>query len=176
MNSAQLSAILMTLLLSGILPLDALAQAGGGPSATGQAILEREGGEVRVSFNAVTTRDGLASGQIDFYDPFPLPEQDVDGTGDLALAVSRSGVALQAVVNCLAVDSGTAIVGGEVTHSNIPRYLGKQVLLFVEDSAKSGGRFSWGFYERQANVFCDSYPWAAYTPVTIAQGTLQIRE
>lgn len=176
MNRIQFWATLMTLLFSGILPLDALAQAGGGASATGQVILEKEDGEVRVSFNAVATTDGVAAGQIDFYDPSPLPEQDTDGTGDLALTESRSGVALQAVANCLVVDSGTAIVGGEVTHSNVPRYLGKQVLLFVEDSTKSGGRFSWGFYEQQTDAFCDSFPWAAYAPVTIAQGTLLIQE
>lgn len=40
------------------------------------------------------------------------------------------------------VDGDTAIVGGEVTHSSLPRYLGKQMLLFVEDSSTNAPRLS----------------------------------
>ena len=47
---------------------------------------------------------------------------------------------LYAEVNCLAVEGNAAIVGGEVTHASVARYVGKQVLLFVEDSERSRGR------------------------------------
>jgi len=105
-----------------------------------------------------------------------LTDQDVDGTGDPALADAPSGVAMQAAVNCLAVEGNTAIVGGEVTHSNAARYVGKQVLLFVEDSSRAPGRLSWGFYEPQSNVFCWSFPWSAYTPEAITAGSLQVQQ
>jgi hypothetical protein len=74
------------------------------------------------------------------------------------------------------VDGDTAIVGGEVTHSNVARYVGKQVLLFVEDSTKLSGRFTWGLYGPQSNVFCDSFPWAAYTPQAISGGSFQVQQ
>jgi hypothetical protein len=133
----------------------------------------REGGSMNASFYATSGRDGSASGQIHLYDATPLIDQDVDGTGDSALVESPAGVATQAVVNCLVVDGSTAIVGGKVTHSNVKRYLGKQVLLFVEDGA--GGRISWGFYEPQQAVSCDNYPRDTYTPQKIAAGKLQVR-
>jgi hypothetical protein len=174
MNTARFPAFLVTLLLSGILPLDVPAQASGDSSATGYVTVAREDGSLTVSFSAVGRADAVA-GQIDIHDSSPLPDQDVDGTGDPALAGSPHGVALQAEVNCLAVDGDTAIVGGEVTRSNLARYLGKQVLLFVEDSVKSQGRFTWGFYEPQKHVFCGTFPWAAYTPERTAGGSLQVQ-
>lgn len=167
--------VFVTLLLSAILPL---AQAAGDPGATGLAYLAvGDGMQKMVSFSAAVGQDGAAFGQIDIHDPVPISDQDVDGTGDPALAASPSGVILNAAVNCLAVDGNTAIVGGQVTRSDVARYVGKKVLLFVEDSTRSQGRFSWGFYEPepQGAVFlCGIFPWAAYTPVEIAGGSLQV--
>jgi hypothetical protein len=168
MNTPLWPFVLM-LLLSGV-----PAGAGAGPWATGNATVAHEGGALTVSFSAMGGA-GAATGQIDLRDPTPLADQDVDGTGDPALAGSPDGVKLQAAVNCLAVDGATAIVGGEVTQSSVARYVGKQVLLFVEDSGKSRGRFTWGFYEPQ-DVFCGTFPWGAYTPATIAGGSLQVQE
>ena len=176
MNNTRFWAFLVTLVLSGILPLDAFAQTGGHATAAGNATVALEEGSLTVAFSAVAQPDGTAAGQIDLRDPSPLPDQDVDGSGDPSLAGSAEGVAVRAAVNCLVVDSDTAIVGGEVTGSNVARYVGKQVLLFVEDSTKLRGRFSWGFYEPQKNVFCDSFPWAAYTPQTISGGSFQVQQ
>jgi hypothetical protein len=167
--------VLATVLLSAILPSGPLAQADGAPSATGYAYLDFGDGMLRtVSFSATGLQDGAAFGQIDIHDPVPIPDQDVDGTGDPALAASASGVILNADVNCLAVDDDTAIVGGRVTRSDVASYIGKQVLLVVEDSARSQGGFTWGFYESQGGVSCGSFPWTSYTPVDIAGGTLQV--
>lgn len=174
-KKTQFLAVLVTLLLSGILPLDALAQ-DGHPMATGHTTVALEDGSLTVAFSAVGQPDGSAVGRIDMADSSRLPDQDVDGTGDRSLAELPDGLAVQAGVNCLVVDGDTAIVGGEVTHSNVARYVGKQVLLFVEDSTKLRGRFSWGFYESQDQVFCDSYPWAAYTPQKITEGSLQVQQ
>ena len=175
MKSIQFGTFLVTLVLSAILPPGPLAQPPGGAQASGYVNLTFDDGILRiVSFSAVTHQDGAVSGQIEFHDPAPMPDQDVDMTGDPALAASPSGVKLLAEVNCLVSDGATAVVGGQVTASDIARYVGKQVLLFVEDSGISRGRFSWGFYEPQEKVFCVSVPFAAYTPVEIAGGGLQV--
>ena len=174
-SSIQFGTLFVAFLLSVILSPGPLAQPLASSAATGQANVTAGDGMLRsVSFRAVTDQDGSVSGQIEFQDPAPIPDQDVDGTGDPALDASPSGVRLYAEVNCLAVDGNRAIVGGQVTGSDPARYVGKQVLLFVEDSEKSRGRFSWGFYEPRDGAFCGSFPWAAYTPVGIAGGILQV--
>jgi hypothetical protein len=175
-KSMRFWALLVTLLMPGILSLGALAEADGGPTASGHVALGLEDDALVVAFKAIGQKDGTATGQIDLHSPSALPDQDVDGTGDPSLAGSKDGVAVQAAVNCLAVDGSTAIVGGVVTASSIERYIGKQVLLFVEDSAKLSGGFSWGFHEPQEDVFCDSFPWAAYTPQSIAEGSLEVQQ
>jgi hypothetical protein len=173
--NTRLWMILLTLLLAGVAPLDVSAREGLGSWATGNVTVAQEGVSLAVSFSAMGGRD-TATGQIDLRDSTPIPDQDVDGTGEATLVGSPDGVKLQAAVNCLAVDGETAIVGGEVTHSSVERYVGKQVLLFVEDSGKSKGRFSWGLYEAQKYVFCGTFPWGAYTPEEVAGGSLQVQE
>jgi hypothetical protein len=171
-------AILLTtslLLLSAILALGALAQGRVGAHAAGYADLLGGGGAATVSFSAVTQGDGTALGYIDFRDPTPLLGQDVDGSGDPALADASSGVTLHAEVNCLAVVGTTAIVGGEVTSAEPTRYVGKQVLLFVEDSGRARGAFTWGFYEPQAGAYCGSFPWAAYPPAPVLGGSFRVQ-
>jgi hypothetical protein len=144
-------------------------------SSTGHVLVTLDDGSVRtVSFSAEAGRDGDATGTIEIDDPTPLPDQDVDGTGDPALAGSPNGLRLVALVNCLAVDGDTAIVGGVVAKATLARYVGKQVLLFVEDSGKARGGFTWGLYEPGEYRFCGSFPWAAYTPEKVAGGSLQV--
>jgi hypothetical protein len=173
MKSRQVWSVLASLLVAAALSPGPLAQAGG--AVTGHVSVVLDDGVVRtVAFTAVSQKDGAASGHIDIEDPTPLAGQDVDGTGDPALADSPTGVRLRADVNCLAVDGDVAIVGGQVTKADVARYVGKQVLLFVEDSARSRGGFSWGFYEPTEYRFCGSYPWAAYSPEKIAGGSLQV--
>lgn len=174
-SSLRFGTLLVTLLGSAIAPPGAGAEPRLG-SATGYAALVLDDGVTRgVSFTAVHHGDGSASGQIEFHDPAPIPDQDVDGTGDPALAESPLGVHVRADVNCLVVDGNSAIVGGQVTDSDVARYVGKQVLLFVEDTAQSRGGFTWGFYEAQDGVSCGTFPWAAYAPVESGGGSLQVR-
>jgi hypothetical protein len=172
MKSTQVWTFLAGSLLSAILRPGPFAYAGSSSGRIG--VVLDDGGLRTVSFSAVADKNGDASGQIEIDDPTPLPDQDVDGTGDPALAESPDGVRLVALVNCLAVEGDTAIVGGVVAKASLPRYVGKQVLLFVEDSGKSRGGFSWGFYEPGEYRFCGSFPWAAYSPEKIAGGSLQV--
>jgi hypothetical protein len=172
MKSRQVWTFLVGSLLSAILLPGSFAHAG---SSSGQVSVVLEDGMLRtVSFSALAEKNGDASGQIEIDDPTPLPDQDVDGTGDPALAESPHGVRLVALVNCLAVDGDTAIVGGVVAKATVARYVGKQVLLFVEDSGRARGGFTWGLYEPGEYRFCGSFPWAAYTPEKVAGGSLQV--
>jgi hypothetical protein len=171
-------AILLTtslLLLAGILPPGALAQGRVGSQAAGYADLVAGAGAATVSFSAVIQGDGTALGYIDFRDPTPLLNQDVDGSADPALADASWGMTLHAEVNCLAVAETTAIVGGEVTSAEPARYVGKQMLLFVEDSGRARGGFTWGFYEPQAGAYCGTFPWAAYTPAPVLGGSFRVQ-
>jgi hypothetical protein len=52
--------------------------------------------------------------------------------------------------------------------------VGKPGLLFVADSGAPPGRFSWGFHEPQDGVSGGTFPLAAYAPLEIAGGRLQV--
>jgi hypothetical protein len=170
------SLVTTLLLLSAILPSSALAQRGGS-SVSGRVDLVLGDDLLRtVAFNAEAHADGAVSGQIEFQSFDPLPDQDVDGAGDPGSADSKSGVTVLAEVNCVAVVGDVAIVGGQVVKADPARYIGKQMLLFAEDSDRARGRFTFGFYERSEGVFCDSFPLAAYTPVERLGGTLRVQQ
>ena len=91
------------------------------------------------------------------------------------MAGSPTGVNLNVQVDCLVVNGTTAIVGGQVTRADVLRYVGKYVLLFVEDGGRSQPRLNWGFYEPEAGVSCDSFPRAAYSPVEVTGGSVKVR-
>ena len=169
-------AIVVTSLISAVLSFGPFARAGEGASATGLAHFTFDDGTLRmVSFNATSQRNNIAVGQIDIQDRTPIPNQDVDGTGDPALAASPNGVNLNAQVDCLVVDGTTAIVGGQVARADVIRYVGKYVLLFVEDRGRSQARLNWGFYEPEEGVSCDRFPRSAYAPVEVTGGSVKLR-
>lgn len=168
--------VVMTLLTSAMLSSGLLARIGEGASATGLAHFTFDDGTLRtVSFDATRQRDNTAVGQISIQDRTPIPAQDVDGTGDPDLAGSPNGVDLNAQVECLVVEGTMAVIGGQITHADVARYVGKYVLLFVEDHGRGQARLNWGFYESGAGVSCESFPRAAYSPVEITGGRVKVR-
>lgn len=169
-------AAVVTLLMSAALSSGPLAGVGEGASATGLAHFTFDDGTLRtVSFSATSQRDNTVVGQIDIHDRTPIPNQDVDGTGDPALAGSPNGVNLNAQVDCLVVDGTTAVVGGQVTRADVARYVGKFVLLFVEDKGRSQARLNWGFYGPGEGVSCDRFPRAGYSLLEITGGNIKVR-
>lgn len=176
MRSRHGRTIVVTLLMSAVLSLGPFARTGEGADAAGHAHFTFDDGTLRtVSFNATSQRNNIAAGQIDIRDGTPIANQDVDGTGDPDLAGSPNGVNLSAQVNCLVVDDSTAIVGGEVAHADVARYVGKYVLLVVEDRGRALPRLSWGFYDTDQGISCDSFPSAAYAPVEVSSGSVKVR-
>jgi hypothetical protein len=167
---------IVSLLMSGVLSFGALARLSEAATANGLAHFTFDDGSLRtVSFNATTQRDGTAVGNIDIQDRVPIPSQDVDGTGDPNLAGSPTGVNLTARVECLVVKGTEAILGGQITRADVPRYVGKYVLLFVEDRGRAQPRLNWGFYEPETGVSCESVPEGAVSLVEIAGGSVKVR-
>jgi len=151
------------------------------PSATGHAVVGAGDDVLRiVSFSATGLGQGDASatGHIEFHDPKPMEDQDVDGTGDPELADAPEGVRLSANIDCLFVDGAQAVIGGQVTNATVSRYVGMWVLLFVEEG--NGGRapdmLSWGFYPLETEIGCGSFPLAAYEPMPIESGHFSVQQ
>ena len=132
------------------------------------------------SASSVDPAEGTATGQINFRDPAPNVDQDVDGTGDPSLADAPDGVSLEANVDCLWVEGNRAVVGGQITSASVPRYVGMLVQLYVEDGGPGGhsDRFSWGVYPAETETGCGSYPVAAYVDdaVSLESGDLQVQQ
>jgi hypothetical protein len=164
------------LLMSGVLSFGPLARSGEGATATGLAHFTFDDGSLRtVSFSATTQRDGTAVGHIDIQDGVPILNQDVDGTGDPALAGSPTGVHLTARVECLVVNGSAAILGGQITRADVVRYVGKYVLLFVEDRGRAHARINWGFYAPE-DISCETAPRGAASLVEVTGGSIKIRQ
>jgi hypothetical protein len=118
-------------------------------SASGAIHVHTDDGTRNIEFNAQVSGSG-ASGQIKFSAPLTIPNQDVDedGTGDLEL--STTTVSLRIDVDCLRVDGNRASLGGVVTESSVSGYVGRRMLLTVEDGGEGSkappDRYTWGQY------------------------------
>jgi hypothetical protein len=177
----MLRARLIVTLLGAAMLLPAPVVSAGTPSATGSAFVDLGDDILRIlSFDATGHRDGSgkAIGHIDFQDPATIEEHDVDGTGEM-VAESPNGVRMRAEVDCLYVEGNRAVLGGHVKTANVAQYVGKLVLLFVEDLGTGRetvkDRFSWGFYPVEAEIGCGSFPLAAFAPVDVEGGDFQVR-
>jgi hypothetical protein len=106
---------------------------------------------------------------IEFHDPTPIPASEDDP------ADSQSGVTAYAQVTCLFVVGDAAIVGGDVVRAEPGRYVGKQIVVMLTDSGQGPGRMSWGFYEPEQRVSCDSFPLSAHAPVAITSGRTEVK-
>jgi len=150
-------------------------------SATGQAVVDLGDNVLKVlSFSAssIDPDEGTATGQIDFHDVQATANQDVDGTGDPALADAPGGVRVQANVDCLYVDGDQAVIGGQVTSASVSRYVGMWMVVFVEDVARGGkgDKFSWGFYPVETDTGCGSFPLVAHDAMEIDSGDLHVQQ
>lgn len=177
MKRTRWRTLVVALSLSAILPSGLMAETPGAGTVSGNVSLVLGDGITRtVALSAATQRDGTAAGSIEFNDPAPTPNHDVDGTGDPALADSGAGVTVYAQVSCLFVAGTTAVVGGDVVKAEPARYVGKQIMVFLTDSERSRPTMSWGIYEPAQRVSCDIFPFGAYDPVAIAGGRTEVKQ
>ena len=114
---------------------------------------ETERGIRAIEFSATGTSSGRASGDILWSEPVVLTDQDVDGdgTGDPEI---REIVSLRIAVDCLKVERSRAVLGGLIRESSAGSYVGRRMLLTVEDNAETErrepDRYSLGLYRPTA--------------------------
>jgi hypothetical protein len=75
---------------------------------------------------------------------------------------------------CLVVDGSAAILGGQITRADVVRYIGKYVLLFVEERPRAQARLNWGFYEPASGVSCENAP-QGISLFEVAGGSVKVR-
>jgi hypothetical protein len=107
---------------------------------------ETDKGSRTIEFNAKGLSSGRASGDLVLTEPLALPDQDVDGAGEPE--VKESTLSLSVAVDCMKVERNRAVLGGQVRDSNVQSYVGRRMLLTVEDNAEAAApdRYTFGFY------------------------------
>jgi hypothetical protein len=146
---AAATALSLALLILSAAPARTSASRAEGPSVTGGVSLGQGGAKTFVEFNAVTRTGGGVGGRITFRDGSELPDQDVDGTGDPALAASSSGLVFTADVDGLCVTGNVAVLSGVVESSTRSGDVGRRMLFAVEDNGagrRAADRIGWGLY------------------------------
>lgn len=128
-------------------------------SASGAFHASTDDGARDVEFHAMIHPNGSASGEIKFSGPLSIPDQDVDGdgTGDV---VPETTVSLRVDVDCVNVVGNRAAIAGKVKDSNVGVYVGRQIILTVEDGGEGNNadpdRFTWGQYNPMAATWIAS--------------------
>lgn len=117
-------------------------------AASGSYQLSFEDGYTKyVEFDARSEADGRATGSMTLTDEAAIAEQDVDGSGE-PLNRSSSGLTLRMTFDGLAVNRNMAVMSGVVTDSNLENYIGRRVLLVVEDNGDgTEDKIAWGIYK-----------------------------
>jgi len=122
-------------------------------SASGAFHANNDEGTRNVEFNAMIHPNGSASGQIMFTGPLAIPDQDVDGDGG-GDVVPETTVSLRVDVDCVNVVGNRAAIAGLVRDSNVGVYVGRHVILTVEDGGEGKNadpdRYTWGQYNPAA--------------------------
>ena len=125
----------------------------GGLSAFGSIKFAAEDGPTkRLEFEASTDSEGKATGRMVFSGPEEIPEQDVDGAGDKGFSGKIDDLYVEAEFDGMTVEGNKAVMSGTVTACAVGEYIGRRILLVVEDngdgsSEKLQDKVMWGFYK-----------------------------
>ncbi len=128
----------------------ASAQTGGHSAFGSIKFASEEGSTKRLEFEASTDGAGKATGRMVFSGPEEIPEQDVDGAGDKSFGGKIEDLYVEASFDGMTVEGNRAVMSGTVTACAVGEYIGRRVLLVVEDnggSEKTPDKVSWGFYK-----------------------------
>src|SRR6185436_6778749 len=119
-------------------------------SVSGGFHAEGDGGTRNVEFNAKVHPNGSTSGDLKFTVPLAVPDQDVDGDGTGDPGATDATLSLRVAVDCLKVQGNRAAPAGTVRESSVTSYVGRRVLLTVQDGGEGN------------NAEPDRYPWGKY--------------
>lgn len=102
-------------------------------SASGGFQVKNDDGILSIEFNAKALLNGRASGDLKLTGPISIPDQDVDGdeTGDPSTKATT--LSLRVDADCLKVQDNRAVLGGLIRESSVDTYIGRRMLLTVED-------------------------------------------
>ncbi len=129
MKSLVCASIFALSLLSFTAPRTATAQ-----SAAGSLKFSLEDDLTKtIEFKAVAEGEGAASGEMVFSGPVEIPDQDVDGTGEVIFSGRLEDLQINAKFDGMVVERNRAVMSGTVTGSNVGDYIGQRVLLVVAD-------------------------------------------
>jgi hypothetical protein len=119
--------------LAGYVSMPARAHASQ-PSASGtyRFVLE-DGFSKSVEFSATSDERGATTGQMTFTDEAGVSDRDPDAGGE-EKGESPVPFSMTVRLDSLTIERNRAVMGGTVTDSSIPSYLGKWVQLVVEDN------------------------------------------
>lgn len=145
--------LLLTILLIGLtLPISTVAE-NSGPSAFGSYQISVNNGTSReITFNASAARDGSATGEITFRDSSKTSSTKAV-TGQQPDEVGSNFYA-KAKCDCLKINGVEALLSGTVTESSSESYVGRRVVLVVQDgdslTPALRDKLTWGFYRSTA--------------------------
>lgn len=119
------------------------------PEANGSFQFSTDSGQTSyLDFNAVEQMDGSTVGEM----TFAQDRIESDGGGHLDdQSTPPSKFSLKAQFDCLVIKKNKAVMSGTISEANVPSYIGRRVLLVVEDNGQGTNgskqdRLTWGFY------------------------------
>ncbi len=134
MKNKAATPILVLFLLSFATPPLATAQTEG-PAASGTfRFILSDRVTKTLDFDARGDREGGGSGWMTFIDQVRLPNQDVDGTGDVGDIDAPLDFYVKAEFNGMTVGKNEALMNGAIVDSSHRSYIGKWVQLVVQDN------------------------------------------
>jgi hypothetical protein len=129
-------------------------------SASGGFHVDTDNGSRNIEFNAKLNPNGSASGDLKFTGKLSVPDQDVDGDGTGDPVATATTLSLRVEVDCLKVQDNRAALAGVVKESSISAYIGRRMVLTVEDGGEGNNaepdRYTWGQYRSTAATWVAS--------------------
>lgn len=123
---------------------------GEGAAANGSFQISLENGQSRyIQFDARLATDGNTTGEIAFRDARTVVSNAIT-TPDVELSESQPAFYAKATCDCLLVNGVEAVLGGVVTESSRKNFIGRRVLLAVQDgdslTPQLRDKLTFGFY------------------------------
>jgi hypothetical protein len=142
-------ALLLPVLFQVISPRQLTSAASSGPGVSGSFQFSTDGRQIsNIDFNVAQHLDGNTFGEMTYAQDLPVSDKSSHHE-DQPDAPSR--LVLKAQFDCLVIKNNKAVMSGTVSEANISSYIGRRVLLVVEDnshdtSGRKQDRLTWGLY------------------------------
>ncbi len=152
MKSGSTVLVVILLVMGFAVPISTVAE-GDGPAAFGNYQISVDNSTSReITFNASSAEDGKTTGEITFRDSSkasPAKAVVEQQPGEEAAAFYA-----KAKCDCLKINGVEAVLSGIVTESSRESYVGRRVLLVVQDgdslTPPLRDKLTWGFYKSTA--------------------------